>query len=202
MKIFIQAVQERLYMVKEILDELGDTYPVKVHVDTHKKGAYWSFLNMAHLKNEYKYRIHIQDDVRLAKGFVYYIPEVEKIMSDEGIHVLALYSNTRIVFRKALKEGRKIVPFPMFWGLCCVAMSEWFIEKVRKHYSEVDERVHDDIMVREIAKKIGVKIYAHIPNLAQHLQAESASGHKEYARRKSNTFDNNWIINQNIVSHD
>lgn len=192
MIVTIQAVPERLEHIKTYVLPVEDT---SVHVDWEKRGNLWSFYEMLKITVP-TYRLHLQDDVILARELHQYFPRLERMMDSGNIHVLSLYAPNRTHINNALIDPRKpIYPFPNFLWLQGTIFSRSFVQIMRDEQGK-HNTMHDDGFVSLVLKKYRIPAHVHIPGLVQHdLSMESTMKHLATKTRESPRFDPDFIVN-------
>ena len=165
MQIIIQAVESRLDNVLKMLNDLPDE--TIIHVDKERKGTFGSFVDIL---NNYEIkgpRLHLQDDVILAKGFEIYLETLKRDFVNEEMNVLSLFSLKRKKVTLAYKNLEKYAEYHPFLMLQSVIFSERVL-KGMKEYVKTNKFNHDDVMVREYLKLKNIKAKVHLPNIVQH----------------------------------
>lgn len=189
----IQCVLERQWYAERTIAEFK-AIPGHIYVDRHRVGPYRGFINsLERFPSGDEYRLHLQDDVILARNLEDYLPTLEQEVRAREIDVLALYAPRRGHIDASAAAGERFAPFPNFLTMVAVLFSPWAVGAMLE-YSSTYSDIHDDFYVQTVLKKTKRKAYLHLPSLAQHnVRLKSSLGHASTVSRTSKYFDPDFV---------
>jgi hypothetical protein len=194
MKVIIQAVRSRNSNVEIIKKKLPNAV---VYWDETLQGNYKTFIDSLSLHNETEYTLRLQDDVVIPNGFLEYLPVLESMMKEKGIHVLSLFSLKRKFLDEQFSKGITISEYPNFLMMQAVIFTREISKQLLEYSDQHLEKKHDDILIREFLRDTKQKAFVHLPNLVQHrIDIKSTLSHSASETRQSNTFDKKYIENE------
>jgi hypothetical protein len=199
----IQTVPSRLEAAERQRKALD--YPCAIHIDD-MTGPFNGFVDsLRKVPSGDQYRLHMQDDIILADDFKDYIPQVQKIMEDNGMHLMSLYAPRHKQLRDAYAKGRPFCQSFAGFAMPCIAFSPFMVEKMLEYAPYYTQSKHDDWFVSEVCVVYRIKAYVHLPSITQHnvWDMKSSMGHAQNDRRTSDIFEKNfvtkWKQSQNLT---
>ena len=194
MQVIIQAVPERHKNVDIIKEKIPN---VIVYLDSIKQGNYKTFVESLNIHEQADFTLRLQDDVLIPNGFYEYLPVLEKIMIEENIDILSLFSLKRKFLEQQISLGIKISEYPSFLMMQAVIFSKKISKELLEYSKTYEEQKHDDVLIRDFLRDTKQKAYVHLPSLVQHrIDIKSTLSHSASITRQSNTFDKNYILNE------
>lgn len=189
----IQTIPERLHHAEKQKEALG--LPCEIHVDVNKTGPFPAFIDT--LKNYdfgNEYRLHMQDDIILCDELKDYIPEVERIMRENNMHLLSLYAPRYKVLKEAHEKGKRWIKSLSAFAMPAIVFSpELVAEMVSVAHHYVGWK-HDDWFVTDVCARRKIGTYVHVPSLCQHnIGIPSSLMHANNERRTSHTFEPDFV---------
>jgi hypothetical protein len=195
-KVTIQAVRDREHWVNQISHKFKD---IQVFYDDERLGNFGKFIEIVNKKWD-SYRLHLQDDVLIAKDLDLHLDSLQNEMQLRDIHLLSLFAPSRKFLYEQYKKGIRFSEFPDFLMMQGVIFSPYANEKMIEFNKNIVKRhKHDDVFVREFLKEYKIKSYVHLPSLVQHnLNLKSTLGHSSSIQRRSQLFNFNFYDQGNI----
>lgn len=196
MKVTIQAVRDREHWVNQISHKFKD---IEVFYDDQRLGNFGKFIEIINKKWD-SYRLHLQDDVIIAKDLDLHLDSIQKEMELRDIHVLSLFAPARKFLFEQYKKGIRFSEFPNFLMMQGVIFSPDSNHKMIEFYkNRVKKYKYDDVFVRDFLKEYKIKSYVHLPSLVQHnMNLKSTLGHSSSIKRRSELFNFNFYDKRNI----
>lgn len=194
MKACIQTVPERLEFAKRQAKLLD--FPCDIYVDEKKEGPFKGFIaSMETFPSGNEYRLHMQDDIILCDDFKDYFPEVERMMTENDMHLLGLYAPRYKQHRNAHAKGRRFVKSIAGFAMPCIVFSPSMVDKMVRCAPQYTASPHDDWYVTEVCWAFKISAYVHIPSLTQHnvWEMKSSLGHAQNERRTSEIFEKDFV---------
>ena len=209
----IQTVPQRMGNAKKIQSEFKD---LECHIveDRNIRGVMHGFISCVslHKDTEYDYRVHLQDDVILVKGFEDYIKKLALELQQKEIEVIHLYDGKKQYCQDAFKQGKKFIKARQFASMQAVMFSKeadnyLLSERINYEKKIVDQNLKvqgyspfaDDTYCMWVfgKKNKNIKSWFHLPALVQHnVNLKSTLGHRSNKTAMSYTFDINYLKNK------
>jgi hypothetical protein len=192
MNIVIQAVRQRENNVNILTKKLPNA---KVVWDEKLEGGFTTFSKILKIPFE-GYRLHLQDDAIVPNDLEQYLPEVEKLMQENDIHIMSLYVPQRKYLKEQYDKGLRFSDFPNFLTMVACVFSKEVTLKVIDFLEVSAEKKHDDSFIREFLAKHKIRAYAHFPSLVQHSVAlKSVMKNPNTDKRQSFCFQKDFVSN-------
>lgn len=196
MKCVIQTIPARLEFAERQAKVLG--VHTDIFVDKDLQGPFKGFIqSLRDIPSGEQYRLHMQDDLILCPGLIYYLPTLQREMREKSMHYLSFYASRRKVFSHALKAGERIIKAPIenYLPLLCTILSPWLVDRLLAHSHQFDQdNKADDMYLAAVMKHYKTPAYYHIPSLAQHdIGIKSSIGYTNNKMRTSAIFDEQFV---------
>lgn len=192
MDVVIQAILSREKQAEILRSQLPTSTIV---YDYEMRGPINGFRKCLDVPLKTEYRLHIQDDVILAKRLDEYLPHIEKYMSDNDLKVVVLYSGNQKKVKELNDGTLKYVKIDT--KLLCgpaIVYHKDIIEELRERIKHTKEKRDDDTFIIDALIDLKVDVYAHLPSIIQHnVWLGSSVGHAKSRQRMSMTFNINFI---------
>ena len=192
MDIVIQAILSREKQAEKLKAELPKSIIV---YDYEMRGPINGFRRCLDVPIKSDYRLHIQDDVILAKNLEGYLPYIEKYMKENDIKVVVLYTGNQKRVRELNDNTLKYVKIDT--KLLCgpaIVFHKDIVHELRERIKHTKETRDDDTFVIQSLIDLKVDVYAHLPSIIQHnVWLGSSVGHAKSRQRMSMTFNINFI---------
>jgi len=189
MKCIIQTVPERLPYAEKQRELLG--LPCDIHIDVNKTGPFNGFVDS--LRNfDYgnEYRFHMQDDLILCDDLKDYIPEAERIMRENDMHLMSLYAPRYKSLKESYEKGRPWAKSLAGFAMQAIVFSPMLVKQMLDDAHYYKGWKHDDWFVTDVCRYHKIGAYVHLPSLCQHnvFEMKSVMGHPTSIRRTSEIF--------------
>lgn len=194
MKAIIQSIPDRRDIAKRQADAFG--LPCDIYVDEAMSGPFKGFYDsLLAYPSGSEYRLHMQDDLIYCDSFKDYLPEVERLMRDEGMHLLSLYAPRVKQLREQHAKGRRYCRSFKGFAMQCIVFSPYLVECMLELAPHYDRSPHDDWFVSEVVLETGIKPFVHLPSLCQHnvFEIPSSMRHPKSIKRTSEIFDKDFV---------
>jgi hypothetical protein len=193
MRCIIQTVPSRVEYAKKQAEDFG--LPCDIHIDP-MTGPFNGFVDT--LRNyDYgnEYRFHMQDDLILCDDFKDYIPEVERIMRENDMHLMSLYAPRYRVLKEANEKGKRWVKSLSGFAMQAIVFSPMLVKQMLDDAHYYKGWKHDDWFVTDVCRFHKIGTYVHIPSLCQHnvFNLPSVMKHANHERRTSHTFEPDFV---------
>ena len=185
MKVYIQAVQERMPYVREWMvpalnrAELTD---ITFMVDHDRNGCHWNSVRIWEaITADDATALVLQDDVILHARFGSLFAQVMNHFTAQGMSAMSLFAPPRAAMDSAFKAGFNFAENYNFLWMPAIVLSAAFTRGLLEANAKLSAKEHgghDDVVVQWHVKQSGTPVWTTLPSLIQHdISVKSSLGH-------------------------
>lgn len=184
MQVVIRAVPERIYIVKEIKNNIPEAIPI---FDKYRDAMETSLRALAEVGDSAT--IQMEDDVVLTSNFLDKANAIIKTVKENYGDILIQFFSMReadIEIGSRLEAGRG------FSSTCCTYYPKGMAKDILKWVETIDlpsYQTATDWIVRDYLQSKKLKYWISIPSLVEHMELKSAINPRRSSKRHSKTFE-------------
>lgn len=140
------------------------------------------------------YRLYFHDDVILSPLLEEYLPELENIMSAQGVDILSLFAQRSGYLNSQYALGKTIAALKWSAYRLALIFSPRANELMRKYIDDYNGAKHIPAFMRGFLDLHNMEIHVHLPSLVQHdLSSPSRLGPFDTVMMTSGLYDETYI---------